>query len=151
MTDLNIRQATIHDLALIVPLFDAYRSFYGQPSDEAGARSYLTARLGQLESVILLAQHEGAANAAGFVQLYPSFSSISMKRLWILNDLFVHTLYRKGGVASRLLEAAKRHAVATGAKGLTLSTALDNVGAQRLYERAGYERDEAFCYYDLTL
>jgi len=25
----------------------------------------------------------------GFAQLYPSFSSVSMKRLWILNDLFV--------------------------------------------------------------
>ncbi|CAI6029673.1 hypothetical protein COHCIP112018_00649 [Cohnella sp. JJ-181] len=74
-----------------------------------------------------------------------------MKHLWILNDLFVHNLYRRGGVAGELLEEARRYAEATGAKGLTLSTAADNAAAQRLYERAGYEKDEVYFHYELTL
>lgn len=148
---LKIKQADIHDIDLLVPLFNAYRVFYGQASDEAGARRFLTERIGQHESVVLLALYEEEKAAAGFAQLYPSFSSVSMKRLWILNDLFVHKIYRKGGVAGGLLEAAKRHAAATGAKGLALSTAHDNLNAQRLYEKSGYVKDEGYFHYDLTL
>jgi len=151
MTILKIKQADIHDMELLVPLFNEYRMFYGQDSDEAGARKFLTERIGQLQSVVLLALCDEGKTAAGFAQLYPSFSSVSMKRLWILNDLFVHKIYRKGGVAGSLLEAAKRHAAATGAKGLTLSTAHDNANAQRLYEKSGYVKDETYVHYDLTL
>ncbi len=89
---------------------------------------------------------EGPAGAVGFTQLYPSFSSVSMKRLWVLNDLFVAPEHRRGGVATRLLEAARAHARETGAKGLSLQTATDNP-ARRLYESRGWKRDEVFLTY----
>ncbi len=38
-------------------------------------------------SIIFLALH-GAGQGLDFTQLYPSFSSVSAKRTWILNDLF---------------------------------------------------------------
>ena len=87
----------------------------------------------------------------GFTQMYPSFSSVSMQRNWILNDLFVIPEKRKQGVATALLEKAKEFAMETKAKGLRLSTGMDNHLAQRFYERLGYKRDEAFYHYYLHL
>ena len=38
-------------------------------------------------------------NYVGFIQLYPSFSTVSLKRQWILNDLYVKEEYRNKGYA----------------------------------------------------
>lgn len=133
----------------LVPLFDAYRQFYKQPSDLAGAREFLRERLKRNESVIFLAMQ--GENAVGFVQLYPSFSSDAMQRLWILNDLFVAPEARRSGAAKLLMERARQWAVETKAKGLVLETAVDNVAAQRLYEKLGWKRDDLFYHYYLDV
>ena len=98
---------------LIAPLFDAYRQFYGQASDLDRARQFLLERLQQHQSVIFAVVDN--ERALGFTQLYPSFSSVSMKPIWILNDLFVADFARRRGVGAQLLLAAKDHAVQTGA------------------------------------
>jgi ribosomal protein S18 acetylase RimI-like enzyme len=87
--------------------------------------------------------------AAGFTQLYPSFSSVSLKPLWILNDLFVRSDIRRGGVGRALLDRARQDAVESGAKGLILSTAVTNKPAQTLYESCGWQRDDEFTHYYL--
>jgi GNAT superfamily N-acetyltransferase len=58
--------------------------------------------------VILTATDKGSM--VGFAQLYPSFSSVLMKRIWILNDLFVEKDFRREGVAKLLMDAAERYA-----------------------------------------
>ncbi len=146
---IRVRQAEPADADAIAPLFDGYRQFYQQTSDLPLALAFIGERLTLRESVILLAQDE-AGHAIGFTQLYPSFSSISARRLWILNDLFVVPDARGKKVGRALLDAAKAHAIATQAKGLQLSTAFDNP-AQKLYESAGYERDQVFYHYSLIL
>ncbi|MBI3440635.1 MAG: GNAT family N-acetyltransferase, partial [Proteobacteria bacterium] len=85
-----------------------------------------------------------AAEVAGFVQLYPSFSSLLLKPLWIVNDLFVSPQYRGQGIAKELLRTVKTFAQKTKARGLTLQTAIDNIPAQRLYESLGWAREEGF-------
>jgi len=35
----TVRQATVDDVEQLVPLFDAYRQFYGRTSDAAAARA----------------------------------------------------------------------------------------------------------------
>ncbi|HET6574089.1 MAG TPA: GNAT family N-acetyltransferase [Fimbriiglobus sp.] len=134
---------------LVAPLFDAYRQFYGQPSDPDGARRFLAERLGRGESVILAVVEGG--RALGFTQLYPSFSSVSMRPIWILNDLFVAEDSRGRGVGARLLGAARDHALRTGAARLALSTAVTNAKAHALYERDGWRRDTAFLHYEYEL
>ena len=146
----EIRRATFHDLDVLVPLFDGYRQFYGKPSDEAGARDFLTARLRLNESMILLARDRHGA-APGFTQLYPLFSSVRMVRTWLLNDLFVAASARRQGVAKALQEAAATEARNLGAASLSLSTAHDNLAAQALYESLGWQRDTQFREYSLTL
>jgi GNAT superfamily N-acetyltransferase len=147
-SDLRIVRATIGDVDDLVPVFDGYRQFYGSRSDPAGARAFLADRIAHDESVIYLA-YTGPREAAGFTQLYPSFSSVSLKPLWILNDLFVRAGIRRGGVGRALLERARQHAIDTAAKGLVLSTGVTNKAAQTLYESAGWERDDEFFQYHL--
>ena len=144
---MHIKRATISDLDDAAPLFDAYRQFYGQRSDVAAARAFLDERLRREESVIFLAVEDG--QALGLTQLYPSFSSVSLKRLWVLNDLFVGPKVRRGGVGRRLLERAREWAIETGAKGLVLATAVDNSKARALYESCGWKRDDDFQHYYL--
>ncbi len=148
---IKITQATPADLDQLVNLFDGYRRFYEQPSDPEGARTFLAERLQRGESIVFLAidDAEDERESLGFVQLFPSFSSVSMKRLWILNDLYVAPDARQRGVARALMEAAHKLALQTGAKGLTLQTAHDNTHARTLYESLGYEQEVHFVTYDL--
>ena len=148
MVDIRIVRAERKDLDDLVPLFDGYRQFYGQRSDLAAARAFLRERIERDESVIYLAYTE-PREAAGFTQLYPSFSSVSLKPLWILNDLYVRSDVRRGGVGRALLERGRQHAIETAAKGLVLSTGVTNKAAQTLYESCGWQRDDEFFQYYL--
>ena|ERR1051325_3177445 len=145
-----VRQATIHDLDVVAPLFDAYRQFYAQPADLALSRRFLAERFQHAESVILLALNEADGEGVGFTQLYPLFSSVRATRRYLLNDLFVTPARRRFGVAAALLHAATAHARAMGVSGMSLSTANDNVAAQRLYESMGWELETGFREYNLT-
>jgi GNAT superfamily N-acetyltransferase len=140
-----IRATTDHREAL-APLFDAYRVFYGKGSDIQGANNFISDRLRQGDSVIFLATLGN--QAAGFVQLYPTFTSVAMKRLWILNDLFVSPPHRGKGIAGSLMQTAERFAREEGAAGLMLETQVGNTKAQALYTQRGWRRsDDYFTYY----
>jgi ribosomal protein S18 acetylase RimI-like enzyme len=133
----------------IARLFDEYRNFYQKESNIEGALAFLKARFKNKDSVIFTANDD--SRMAGFAQLYPSFSSVSMKRIWILNDLFVREPYRRKNVARQLMSAAKNHATATNAVRLVIATQVSNFPAQRLYESLGYVKDEEFFNYALPL
>lgn len=146
---MQIYQATLEDLEGVANLFNLYRVFYEQKSDIEGARAYIMERLENKDSVIFVVKNN--QQYVAFTQLYPTFSSISMKRAWILNDLYVHVESRKQGIGEMLLQKVKEYGIQTGAKSITLSTAPDNYSAQRLYERNGYVRDTQFYQYELSL
>lgn len=143
-----IRQATVDDLDVIVPLFDAYRQFYRLPSDPERARQFLLDRFSHNQSIIFLAF---AHDAIGFTQLYPSFSSGAMARILILNDLYVTPEARRHGAGSALLDRAAAYGRSIGAVRLVLATELTNTTAQAVYEQAGWKRDTVFCSYQLPL
>ncbi|MCZ8517113.1 GNAT family N-acetyltransferase [Paenibacillus filicis] len=156
MTDSQTRsfpvaQAVPEDAERIAPLFDQYRVFYKASSDLPQAISFLRSQLDKGTSVIYFAYGASRREPIGFTQLYPSFSSVSMRPIWILNDLFVSPDARGQGVAQQLMEAARLHAAETGAIRLELSTACDNAAAQRLYESLSYVRDEQFYHYSLQV
>ena len=149
--EVSIVQGEHGHIDLIAPLFDAYRVFYDQPTDIEGARRYLLKRMGNLESVIFLALRNDLQQPLGFTQLYPSFTSVRLGRIWILYDLYVTPAVRRQGIGRRLMVRAHQFARASGALGLELSTARDNKSAQALYESLGYVRDKEFYYYELVL
>ena len=126
-------------------LFDQFRQFQGRGSDLAAARSFLCERFDHGESVVFLA-HDGAT-AVGFAQLYPSFSSFALSRVFVLNDLFVQEAGRRKGVAATLLAAVEAYAWSLRSARVTLNVARDNGTAQQLYEAQGWNRDEQFFMY----
>ena len=147
---IDTARATPDDLDALEALFDAYRVFYGKASDRAAARAFIGERLQRGESVVFIARDAGG-EALGFTQLYPSFSSVAARRIWILNDLFVAPVARQRGVARRLMERARAFAVESGALRLVLETAEDNGPAQALYESLGYVRETGMRHYALEL
>lgn len=140
-----IQKATLKELDSLTELFDLYRVFYEQRPNLEGAREFLKARIMNDESVVFLA-FDGN-NPVGFVQLYPSFSSVSMMRSWVLNDLYVKEQFRGKGAGEKLIYKAIQFAKETGAKGVMLETDKENLNAQRLYEKIGFERESNYFYY----
>lgn len=141
---IEIRKATIEDIDQLSKLFDLYRMFYRQPSDEAACKQFLLDRLTHNESVILIAVKE--AEVVGFIQFYPLFSSVGLQKTWLLNDVYVHEKKRQLGIGKLLLNEAKRFGKETGAGWLLLQTANDNYIAQIVYEKNGWERMEDMFY-----
>lgn len=148
---LLIRRASTDDLAVLAPLFDAYRQFYRKPADLSLARRFLEERLSRNESVIFLALADASPGAAalGFTQLYPTFCSTAAAPILVLYDLFVTPGGRQRGVGRALMEAAHRYARDAGVQRVLLSTAHDNLKAQALYESLGYQLDTTFRVYEL--
>jgi ribosomal protein S18 acetylase RimI-like enzyme len=147
---LHALRADATHLDAVAALFDAYRSFYQQPSNLEQSRAFIAERMAASESAIFLIQDENG-EALGFVQLYPTFSSIDAHRTWLLSDLFTAPAARGRGVGRLLMNTARDFALATGAKGLVLETATDNFTAQGLYESLGYVRDSGYYTYMLDL
>lgn len=145
-----IRAGASH-LDLLTPLFDGYRQSYGRESNVTAARKFLSQRLDNNDSALLLAMDAAMQLGVGFTQLYPSFSSVSMQPIWILNDLFVDENKRGSGVGRLLIESAMQLAVASGAVRIDLATAKDNAQAKRLYEATGFKVDTVFDHYKLAI
>lgn len=128
----------IHDLA---ELFNAYRVFYKQEDNLKIAKEFIEARLKNNDSKFIIYKNE-QGKVVGFIQLYPIFSSVSMKKAWILNDLYVDSLFRRQGVAEYLMTQAIQLANTTDAKFLMLETCVSNTSAQSLYKKMGFAEDE---------
>ncbi len=136
---ISTHRAGPSDLDALVALFDAYRQFYGQPSDMERARDWLRSRLRFGESVVFVAMRGDVM--VGFTQLYPMYSSVRTARAWILNDLYVDAAARRSGAGRALLDAAVDFAREDGATGVSLETHQDNEAARALYRAAGWNED----------
>lgn len=142
----TIRKATLPDLAPLVDLFEGYRNFYQCEPRPRDAKQFLAERLTNKDSEIFIAV-TGAGILTGFVQLYPLFSSTRMRRMWLLNDLFVLPEHRGQGISKKLIAEAKQLCHRTGACGLMLETAKSNVTGNQLYPATGFTLDSEHNYY----
>ena len=143
---LSIRKAKIEDLNQLAQLFDAYRQFYEQVSDNRLATQFITARLTNKDSIILVAENE-KQQLSGFCQIYPSFCSVVAAKIGVLYDLYVNESARKTGAGRALMLAAHEHAANNNMTRLDLTTAKNNLKAQALYESLGWVRDTVFYTY----
>lgn len=149
---MRIVQATLDHLDLLAPLFVKYREFYGMLPYPESSRKFLEKRLRRKESVIYLAlPDDDDGKILGFCQLYPSFSSLSLKRVWILNDIYVAEEARRQLVADHLLQTARQMARETQAVRMRVSTSVNNEVAQKVYESIGFREDGEFKNYILPI
>lgn len=143
---MKIIQATEKELDQLVDLFDAYRVWYRKSSDKNVAKEFLLERMQLKESIIYVCENE-KGNLVGFTQLYPIFSSTRMKRMWLLNDLFVSPEYRGQGVSKMLINKAKELAKSNHAAGILLETETNNDIGNKLYPRMGFELEKNNFYF----
>ncbi len=143
---MKIVKATSDHLDQLVSLFEAYRVWYRMEPDRTTANSFLLERIKRGESEIFLAL-DSEGKAVGFTQLYPLFSSTRMKRLWLLNDLYVIPEYRGQGVSKLLIDSAKALARTTDAAGIFLETEKSNYIGNQLYPKTGFTLDDHNFYF----
>ena len=143
---MNYRKASGADLNQVAVLFDNYRIFYRKASDVDGAISFLKERFKNEDSEIFVAEKEN--QLLGFVQLYPLYSSTRMKKLWLLNDLFVDSNQRGKGISVGLIDCAKQLVKETEACGMFLETEKSNLIGNILYPKIGFKLNEESNYYE---
>lgn len=142
ITGLRAEPSELDELAI---LFNLYREFQGEPSNLSAAREFLLARFNLGDSAVFVARDTQVP--IGFAQLYPSYSSVALARVFVLNDLFVQDSARRKGVAAQLLTAVEAYAWSLGAVRVTLNVEKNNEPGQALYEAHGWGRDQQFYMY----
>ncbi|WP_019529308.1 GNAT family N-acetyltransferase [Dasania marina] len=146
---LDIIRVTQAHTAELGRLFDLYRQFYDCDADLELAKQYISDRINNDESVIFAATEDGET-LLGFVQLYPSFCSVEVMKIFILYDLYVDADGRNKGIGALLMNKASEFAKASGAGRVDLLTGHSNKPGQHLYEKLGYEKvNEEFYGYSL--
>lgn len=147
---MKIIKAGIKHIDELTELFDLYRQFYKKTSDKDSAKIFLKERIKRNESAIFLCLDEDGI-AIGFTQLYPYFTSVGMKRAWILNDMYVRKESRKLGAGEKLMESVRKFAVKTGSGFVMLETHKTNKKASKLYEKMGFKPDRERRYYYMEI
>jgi ribosomal protein S18 acetylase RimI-like enzyme len=147
-----IRKATLQDLDQLTTLFDQYLVFYKKPSNIEKHKSFLKERIENNEAIIFLAfDDEIKEKAIGFTLIYPTFSSILLSKILILNDLYVDSTIRNNGTGEKLILKTVELAKELGVKLVRLRTAKNNIIAQGLYHKMGFIRDDLVYTYDLAV
>lgn len=132
-----VRLADMKDIEDVASVLIEYRNFYGvEVQDRAEVEAFIRERMENEQSKIFVAQEEDSI--IGFIQLYPSFSTVSLKHQWVLNDLYVKQDYRKKGYGTELMMAVKDYFRGK-AKGLILITEKNNSTAKAFYNKNGWE------------
>lgn len=146
---MQIYIASLRHLEKILPLFHSYRKFYSQHVDPKTSEEFIRKNLTDTSAIIFIAEVD--QKPVGFMQLYLSKSSVKAVNEMILNDLFVLEEYRKQGVAKKLIESAKNHALLLGISNIKLETSDTNEIARKLYEKLGFKKQIGFSTYELDM
>jgi GNAT superfamily N-acetyltransferase len=147
----DIRVVREEDLALLLPLMRSYCDFYEvAPADDALlAMSRALLADPEHEGVQLLALGGDGAGIA-FATIFWTWSTLSARRLGVMNDLFVAPAARGSGLADALIAACAGRCRERGATSLAWQTAVDNERAQAVYDRVGGRRS-TWLDYDLPV
>lgn len=144
---IKIQQTNINDIEDLEVIFSLYLKFYEVESIRDDNITFLKERVQNSESVIFTAKKDD--EIVGFTQLFPTFSSASLKKVYILNDLFVLENYRNQGIAKLLIHQVIEFAKENNCARVSLSTARNNP-AQFLYEKLGF-KESSFKFFNYNL
>jgi len=144
---MQIKQCNESYLEQLVELFEEYRLFCGSEPSPSDTKEFLKKLIRNQESVIFIALDTATDRVMGFVNLYPSYSTLALQRLWILNDLGVSGDYRGKGVSKALILKVQAYAKETHAIRIELKTQCTNTTARSLYKSIGFTIDSDNVYY----
>jgi ribosomal protein S18 acetylase RimI-like enzyme len=120
--------------------FDQKRFMAPQGNTEEGYARFLNSQLKDKDSVIFLAERDGAIIGYVYARLEPRSWKELREPAGFIHDVFVDESSRRLGVAQQLMEAAIEWLRAKGAPRVLLGTAARNTAAQRLFDRLGFRR-----------
>ncbi|MGX5172937.1 N-acetyltransferase family protein [Aliikangiella sp. IMCC44653] len=141
----EIRQAQLSDLASLATVYDEYRQLFSLPSSKQRCVAFLRERLVKQDSIIWIAVINDTV--VGFIQIYPSFSSIAMRPIWQFNDLFIGTQFRRKNIATQLIQSMEVAAQQNNIFSIKLATATTNQAAQQLYKKLNYQPSSDFLHF----
>lgn len=148
---MEIVRCTEAHLESLVKLIQEYRKFFGCSESAEAVYEFFQERMRLQDSATFMALQSGTEIGMGFVNLYPSFSTLSLKPIWILNDLGVSRSYSGHGVAKSLILKAQEFALETGAIRIELKSEKANEKALSLYESVGFSVDHEHVYYRVPI
>ncbi|KAB2488372.1 GNAT family N-acetyltransferase [Priestia endophytica] len=137
-TNSHIRPINAADIKKLIPLVRSYIvDFYKcpNPSDEE-----LFNHINSLIKEPSLGKQfviERENEFLGFATLYFTFSTTKVKKISILNDLFIREDYRGKGLGEKLFEFALAYSQNNNYAVMNWKTASDNKTAQSLYNKKG--------------
>ena len=143
----QISRAQLEDVEQVAILFDKYRQFYERQSDLSLAEYFIRARISDDSAMIFIAKNEDG-ELGGFCQVFPTFSSLLAKKIFVLNDLFVAHNHRRKGIAKALTTKVISMARIEGVNRVELQTHQENLSARHLYEGLGFKCDEQLLSYE---
>ena len=150
MNNITVKIATCEDnIEEIAELVKKYREFYKVANQDINEiKNFLQERLSNSDSKIFIAINKNTDKLIGFIQLYPLFSTVSLKRQWMLNDFYVLETERKKGVGTILMNTVFEY-FKDKAKGCILVTDKTNTAAKEFYNKLGWKTDtyDFYTYY----
>lgn len=138
MADMIVRKAEEKDIPSLIELVKGYLEFYKRPipEDQNIADFILHFIKHPEEGCQFVAEEEG--RLVGFTTLVAIWSTTRLGKVGLLNDLFVNPSDRKKGIAEKLMYRTMEEGKERGYPLLRLLTAHDNIPAQSLYEKTGW-------------
>ncbi|MDV6235979.1 GNAT family N-acetyltransferase [Leptospira ellisii] len=147
---MKVETARTEDLSALVRLFGEYRKFYGKKAEPESEKNYVLARMEAGDSHLCVARDE-KGETVGFAQCYFTFSSLSMCKILILNDLYVAPSSRGQNAAKKIIEHVIEFSKDNGFRGIALETAASNSIARKIYEGFGFTNEDSFLHYYLEV
>lgn len=133
-----------------VTIVDEYRKFFDFGLSPNKTKEFFQRLQEKNEAATFIAISE-KDEVMGFVNLYPSYSTLSLRKIWILNDLGVSSKFRRLGVARALIKKSIEFAKASDAIRIELKTGKTNLDAQKLYTEIGFKTDRDNLYYRVPI
>lgn len=142
-----IKECELEHVDELVPAFDSYRQRFKQSSNLDGVQAFLQQRVANKDARILIAIEN--MKMTGFALLYPSFSSIGMAPILVLNDFYVFAGNSKRETALALLDGAVELCSENSAIRIEVTTRKENHRLHALYRDYGFEKDYKYDHYFL--
>ncbi len=139
-----INPITDKTVEILAELFGEYQTFYGVKPNYKHNLKFLQKFLEGNEGIFFL--YSDGEHHVGYVNFYFSYSSVSAKRIAILNDLYVREDFRNHGIGKELIDYAINYAEEIGIEHVRWCTRINNHQAQALYSKYESTKTDWFHY-----